>query len=509
MKLFFKTKWTRLITVSILSVAAVGIASNLQKLGTIQSYNLDTVVHNVPIFYPKTIEEVQSLIKDAHDHHTNVRFAGTSHSTNSTIIGSGIYIKSENFNKILGIEADSAYGPVVNVESGVKLGDLHEYLAQHGYSLGFAYPFYYGISIGGLLSTGSHGTSRKHIAQSSQNIMEMTLVNGTGEQVTVSPETPEMLKAARVSMGLLGFIYKVKLRIYKDFNIQFHSQELTGAKALIQPDGQVNWGNLADSEYIYWYPQDNRGVKVEGHIVDKPADPGAQCVVLGLNQESLQGYAIAKLLMWGKHNKFVNKKLENEMFKNIQGPPAYERLENKKSVQAQGVVGPAAKMLLSKKAPPLNPAYGASDFSFSFRVQDASQVLGHIREFSLKNDLSFPLVGIFMRFASARAASYLSYIERPGTGGDVYVMAEFYEPKYHTNDIPRSEWADLTQEMLQELVARDLVTFHWGKSTDKVFSYQANKKLIGKNIEAFDQVRQAMDPHGIFVNDFARKFILE
>jgi hypothetical protein len=91
----------------------------------------------------------------------------------------------------------------------------------------------------------------------------------------------------------------------------------------------------------------------------------------------------------------------------------------------------------------------------------------------------------------------------------VSLMAEFYEPKYYTDKVPPSQWADLSQAMLQDLVNQGLVTFHWGKSTDKVFSYQANKKLISESISAFNQVRQLMDPKGIFVNDFARKFILE
>ncbi len=492
----------------IFSLAVIGFDETRKIFGTIRSYNSDIVVNNVPIYYPNKIEEVQSLIKEAVLKNINVRFSGTSHSTNSVILGSGIYIKSDNFNHIFGIE-ESESGKVVSVESGVKLGELHAYLAKQGYSLGFAYPFYHGISIGGLLATGSHGSSRKHIAQSSQNVVEATLVNGQGEIVTASKETPELLKAARVNLGLLGFVQKVKLKIYKDFNLQFYSYDLKDETALIMPDGQVNWGNLADTEYVYWYPQSNRGVKIEGNIVDLPADNGAECVVLGANQENLQSYIIAKLLMLGKNNLPLNKILENQMYKGIQGPPPYVKIENNKEVKAQGIVGSSSKMLLSKKAPPLNPAYGASDFSFSFNIKNAPQVLGAIREFSLKNNLSFPLVGIFMRFASNQSASYLSHIEYNEQKDGVYVMAEFYEPKYHTSQTPDNMWRTLTQNLLQSLIEKNLITFHWGKSTDRVFSYQANKKLLSKNIEKFNKLREEMDPNNIFVNDFAKKFIMD
>jgi len=83
----------------------------------------------------------------------------------------------------------------VMFEAGVKLGDLYEYLAQKGYTLGFAFPYCHGLTIGGLLSTGSHGSSRVHPAISSQRVISMNVVNGRGDLVHIDSSQPELLNS--------------------------------------------------------------------------------------------------------------------------------------------------------------------------------------------------------------------------------------------------------------------------------------------------------------------------
>lgn len=510
MKRYFGSIRKYQVTIFLAFFSMLAVAVTYRTVGTIRSYNWDTEATNVPIFYPRTVVEARSLIREAYQRNVSVRFSGASHSTSPVILGKGIYIKSDYFNHINGIESHPKYGHVVSVESGVKLGDLSNYLAQKGFTLGFAYPFYHGVSMGGLVSTGSHGTSRKHLAQSSQNILEMTLINGLGNLVTINTQTPQALRAARVSLGLLGFIYKMKLKIYPDFNIQFRSTPYVDQTALLQKNGHVNWGPVADTEYFYWFPYDNRALKVEGHIVNKPAHPGAESIVLGeVSEDTPAVRATAKILIQGKNDIEINKKVEAARSNAIlAAPPPYVRIENNKYVRAQDVVGKSSKMLLSRHLP-INPVYTAQDISFSFRIQDAPRVLSQIHEFSRKNNFHVPYAGIFMRFAAAQSASYLSHIERPGVARDLYVMAEFFELKYYTNAVAPSVSSRMRQQLLQLLVSQNLISFHWGKNVNEIFSFQANKKLLGSNVAAFEKVRRQMDPKGLFVNQFAQNYILK
>ncbi|MFN8847719.1 MAG: FAD-binding protein [Bdellovibrionales bacterium] len=278
MKQISKVSINKKLTIIFLTLLVSGLgtlAISSKKTEQIASYNFDTVQKNAQVFYPENIQQVQNLVKNAYHSETPIRFSGASHSTSSIILGPGVYLKSQRLNKIGEIKLDRVHGPTVEVESGVKLGDLSKYLSEKGYSLGFAYPFYYGVTIGGLLSTGSHGTSRKHTALSSQNILELQFVNGFGELITAGNENPRLLKAARVSLGLLGFIYKIKLKIYPDFNLQFFSEVKQGQQALLASPNRVNWGTAADTEYFYWFPAFDRAVRVFGNITQSKLDQGA------------------------------------------------------------------------------------------------------------------------------------------------------------------------------------------------------------------------------------------
>lgn len=504
-------KWFVGLVFALLVLGAIGsTAVSPLQTGTVISYNHQTIDKNVLIYRPDTIQDVQELIRDAHTAGKNVRFSGASHSTSSLILGSGIYIKSEKFNHIDGIEIHPVHGPVVQVESGVKLGDLADYLGQHGYTMGFSYPSYFGVTMGGLTSTGSHGSSRRHVGISSQNIVEMTIVNSRGELIKIDEQTPDVLKAARVSLGLLGFVYKLKLKIVPNFKLEMTSEVLTGDKALLAKDGQVNWGPAADIEYIYWFPAQDRAVKVSGVKTDKPASPGAQSIFLGQSADSGLGDRISyQILAWGKNNTAVNKMIEDFRFKDIaKNSPPYVYLSKGKEVQAQGVVGWSANMLISKRIPQ-NPAFTAHDISFSFRVEDAPKVMGIIHQFCKDNHFYHPFAGIFLRFARSSGQSYLSHIERQdGRPTGLYVMAEFFEPKkYEDGEVP-SISSKLREKLLNQLIAEKLVTFHWGKNIDKLFGTKANKNALGDNVTEFERIRRQMDPDDTFKNSFASQYLL-
>jgi FAD/FMN-containing dehydrogenase len=158
------TVWLLVLLLSTIDATAAGEKSDL----IIRSYNHQTVEtrDSSRIYHPHTVEEIQAILIEANSEGRKIRAAGENHSTSSVILGDGDYIRTSQLNKIGLIETDGT-NTFVTVESGVKLGHLSDYLATKGFSLGFAFPAYRGLSIGGLVATGSHGSSRKHIAVSS------------------------------------------------------------------------------------------------------------------------------------------------------------------------------------------------------------------------------------------------------------------------------------------------------------------------------------------------------
>jgi len=488
-----------------------GVISGVVR-GDIISYNFETVAKNVPIASPTNLNEVQNLIKTAARNGNKIRFSGASHSTSSLILGQGIYLKSDRLNRIHGIKVLPGVGPVVEAEAGVRLGDLANYLATRGFSLGFAYPFYHGVTIAGLISTGSHGSSRMHSAVSSQNVVGLTMVNGLGEVVEVNQRTPEMLKAARVSLGLLGFIYKVQLKIIPDFKLTYRARVLMGPNALLSRPGLVSWGPVADSEYVYWFPAEDRAIKIEGIKTQKPVSPGAQLVVLGQEPAVDPSAESAKLLFLRKamNDPDLFKTLEDKRFADLaSSPPPFVLIQNGKEARVNGVVGRSSAMLISKRIPP-NPVITGQDFSFAFPIENAPAVMGLIHQFSKQKKFYHGFLSVFLRFARADGSSYLSHVERDSDrAGRVFVLAEFFEAKGYTEYDPPTVSSRLRDELLFVLAQSGLVTFHWGKNKTSVFALQANQRLMKRNMLEFERVRRQMDPRGIFVNAFAEQFLAQ
>ena len=91
---------------------------------------------------------------------------------------------------------------------------------------------------------------------------------------------------------------------------------------------------------------------------------------------------------------------------------------------------------------------------------------------------------------------------------ELFVMAEFFEPKAYSENNPPTVSSELRDELISLLASKKLITLHCGKNTDKIFETQANRTQRGQNIIDFKKVREKMDPDRIFVNEFSKKFLL-
>jgi L-gulonolactone oxidase len=112
-----------------------------------------------------------------------------------------------------GIEIDPTKRTVI-VDSGFGLRDMIDRVESAGLSL-VASPYWEGVSIGGLLSTGSHGSSwwgRGGAVH--DHVIGLSLVVAAGETEQYAKvlrlwRGDDLFNAALVSVGLLGVISKV------------------------------------------------------------------------------------------------------------------------------------------------------------------------------------------------------------------------------------------------------------------------------------------------------------
>ena len=238
--------------------------STLHLLG-IQNYkfrNWAGIYSTTPKLYlePETIDQVIDIVKKANESGQKITIVGAGHSPNNICITKNWMVSLHRLNDICMLHADhSNYGDVT-VEAGITSHDLDQYLTKHGYCLQNL-PSINTPTIAGMISTGSHGSSAYHGLVSSQ-IVNITLINGEGELVFVDPETqPDLFRAMLLSLGQIGIIVKLTIRVVPKFNLRV-TQEIFEFDKIIDMWDKI-W---LSAEYIkiWWYPYNKKCVVWKG-----------------------------------------------------------------------------------------------------------------------------------------------------------------------------------------------------------------------------------------------------
>ncbi|HEX6482851.1 MAG TPA: D-arabinono-1,4-lactone oxidase [Ktedonobacteraceae bacterium] len=149
-----------------------------------------------------------------------VRVVGSSHSFTPLVQTDDVLMSLDNLQGIEKIDAE--HGRMTGL-GGTKLKHLGDVLYAHGLAqenLGDINV----QSIAGAISTGTHGTGVRFGSLATQ-VEGLTLVTASGELPECSPEhNPDIFKAAQVSLGALGVIAKVTLRVVPAKRLRYQGQ---------------------------------------------------------------------------------------------------------------------------------------------------------------------------------------------------------------------------------------------------------------------------------------------
>lgn len=146
--------------------------------------------------YPKSVQEVVDIVKEAIDRGVTVKAFGLRHSQTDIICTEGIPIDNTGL-RFFQMNSDNT----ATLGAGVSLHDAATFLRQNG--RGFrTMPGYGNITLSGAIGTGAHGSTIKYNASISSQVVKMTIVNGKGEVQEISDS--QDLKAFRINLGLLG-----------------------------------------------------------------------------------------------------------------------------------------------------------------------------------------------------------------------------------------------------------------------------------------------------------------
>lgn len=212
-------------------------------------------------FQPHSVNEVVTIVNAAVKEGKTLVTVGSGHSSSDICITDEWLLNLDNLREVHQFKEvpDQCYADVT-VDAGIRIYQLNDYLAERGYaiqSLGSISE----QSVGGIISTGTHGSSPYHGLISSQ-LVNITIVNGKGEILFLdSTNNPDVFRASMLSLGKIGIIVQVTIRVVPEFRIK-SSQEVVNFETLLD-----KWDTIwTSSEFIrcWWYPYTRKCVLWRG-----------------------------------------------------------------------------------------------------------------------------------------------------------------------------------------------------------------------------------------------------
>ncbi|KAK1269285.1 hypothetical protein QJS04_geneDACA024087 [Acorus gramineus] len=176
--------------------------------------------------------------------------------------GEGLVISTENLNSVMDVDPLRVR---MTVGGGITLRGLIDAAAENGLALPHS-PYWEGMTLGGLIGTGSHGSSLSGKGPAVHEyvvgvrlVVPSTSAGGDGKYARVVGlvEGDEELLAAKVSLGVLGVISQVTLQLEPMFKRSI-TNRVEG------DDGFENqiaaFGSMTEFGDITWYPSQGRVV---------------------------------------------------------------------------------------------------------------------------------------------------------------------------------------------------------------------------------------------------------
>ncbi|HEY1013162.1 MAG TPA: D-arabinono-1,4-lactone oxidase, partial [Herpetosiphonaceae bacterium] len=173
--------------------------------------------------YPASLAEIAVVVREAAAGGLGLRVIGAGHSFTPLVATSGLLMSLDRFAGLERIDREAA---TVTVRAGTSIKALGALL----HAAGLAQENLGDIdsqSIAGAISTGTHGTGAT-LGSISTQVVGLTLVTADGSIVECSEtDKPELLRAAQVSLGALGVIALVTLRVVPAYRMEYRWQKET------------------------------------------------------------------------------------------------------------------------------------------------------------------------------------------------------------------------------------------------------------------------------------------
>lgn len=406
---------------------------------------------------PRNVDDLSRLVVKAQKEGTTVKAVGSGHSFTGAALTDGCLVTLEHFSGLHDVDRDRLE---VTVGAGTTLSELNQLLHAQGLAMPNLGDIAY-QTVAGAIATSTHGTGISLPGLAAQ-VVGFTLVDGQGQVLHCSAhENSEVFSLGRVSVGALGVITEYTLRVVPSFLLEAYETAMPLSHLLNDLDSHVD---SHDHFEFFWIPHTKWALTKTNNRTDAPRQP------------------LPRVKGW--YEKFF---MENIAF---------------------GMVcrlGKARPQLIPRLATAL-PSSGARKYvDDSFRIFASPRL---VRFYEMENALPREAVApalrdiqkmidkkgylinfpVEVRFTAGDDVALSTAYQRPSGYIAVHVFRGMeYEPYFRD-----------VEEILKDYDARP----HWGK-----IHFRTAEELHGlyPQMENFLQLREQLDPHRIFANDYTRQ----
>ncbi|MCJ8014666.1 FAD-binding protein [Paenibacillus sp. KQZ6P-2] len=211
--------------------------------------NWSGIVRSTPrhMVYPATVNEVISLVQSCAKEGKGIRVVGAGHSFTPLVQTGDVLVSLDH---LAGVEPVEEASRSVWIWAGTRLRDVSEALYQQGWAqenLGDIDT----QSIGGAIGTGTHGTGIRFGSLSTQ-LLEVQVVTASGELLTCSEhQNRDIFKSLQVSLGMLGIIVKVRIRVVPLTVLHYKSERFSIDECFQR---LAEFRDNHDHFEFYWFP---------------------------------------------------------------------------------------------------------------------------------------------------------------------------------------------------------------------------------------------------------------
>ena len=213
---------------------------------------------------PNNLEEIAAAVREASAQGRKVKVIGSGHSFTGAAVAQGVLVDLSHMYRVVSEPNEDG---VVEVEAGITLSTLNEYLFSQGRALQNLGDISY-QTVSGAISTGTHGTG-VHIGGLAQQVVGLTLVDGQGNIVEINEEDA-LLHFVRVGVGALGIIGHVKIRTVPKFALHVEEKPMRLSFVLDNLEDLVSRNNHFE---FFWIPHTKWALTKQNNRTDLPLAP--------------------------------------------------------------------------------------------------------------------------------------------------------------------------------------------------------------------------------------------